>query len=337
MSGVQNVKILSSVFICFTSTGEFAVQTCFQGRFGEEVGNDQFGIQVIIHPPIHSIPGVPETQVAVSRISNTEWYYAGQAFRLGRYPMHFHLMGDASQSYIKKCALHKTFNRAVNIHGSHNVTVEDNVIYNVMGGAFFLEDGIETWNTFEHNLALFVQASTSLLNDDVSAAAFWVTNARNNVKNNAAAGGTHFGFWYRTELVPRGPSRTTSVNPVHDGNVVFEGNTVHSCGWFGLWLFPEFLPRDNARSSGSPIAAVFSDFYVYNCEKGAETVFAGEVQFVNFRMVNNKVGIEHKQIVEGDYFSADGALIKDSVIVGKSSVLPTIPENAGIILPLTHR
>ena len=29
--------------------GEFATQTCFQGRFGEELGSDQFGGQIMIH------------------------------------------------------------------------------------------------------------------------------------------------------------------------------------------------------------------------------------------------------------------------------------------------
>ena len=37
----------------------------------------------------------------------------------------------------------------MNVHGSHNTLVEYNVIYDIMGGAFFLEDGIETGNTFQ--------------------------------------------------------------------------------------------------------------------------------------------------------------------------------------------
>ena len=30
-------------------TGEFAIQTCFQGRFGEELGSDQFGGAIMVH------------------------------------------------------------------------------------------------------------------------------------------------------------------------------------------------------------------------------------------------------------------------------------------------
>ena len=59
-------------------------------------------------------------------------FNAGQAFRLGRYPVHFHLNGNMSSSYIKSSAIHQTFNRAVNIHATHYLTVENNVIYNIM-------------------------------------------------------------------------------------------------------------------------------------------------------------------------------------------------------------
>ena len=81
----------------------------------------------------------------------TLWYSEERFFncfhlysRIGRYPVHFHLNGDMSESYVKSCAIHQTFNRAINIHNSHNILIQNNVIYDVMGGALFLEDSIET-------------------------------------------------------------------------------------------------------------------------------------------------------------------------------------------------
>ena len=38
----------------------------------------------------------------------------------------------------------------------------------------FLEDGVEQGNTLRGNLAVFVRTSSSLLNEDVTPAAFWV-------------------------------------------------------------------------------------------------------------------------------------------------------------------
>ena len=49
----------------------------------------------------------------VVQMSNVELYYMGQAFRLGRYAIHFHLNGELADSYVKSCAFHKSFNRFV--------------------------------------------------------------------------------------------------------------------------------------------------------------------------------------------------------------------------------
>ncbi len=50
------------------------------------------------------------------------------------------------------------------------------------GGAIFLEDGVEVGNVLRGNLAVFVQTSSSLLNEDVTPAAIWVSS---NVKSNS--------------------------------------------------------------------------------------------------------------------------------------------------------
>ena len=54
------------------------------------------------------------------------------------------------------------------VHGVNNLLVKDNVAFNNMGHAFFLEDGVEEDNVFDGNLAIFTQTSSSLLNVDVT-------------------------------------------------------------------------------------------------------------------------------------------------------------------------
>jgi len=46
--------------------GEFSTQTCFQGRFGEEVGSDQFGGCIMFHAPR------PDENLAIGRIEHVE-------------------------------------------------------------------------------------------------------------------------------------------------------------------------------------------------------------------------------------------------------------------------
>jgi hypothetical protein len=43
-----------------------------------------------------------------------------------------------------------------------------------MGGAFFLEDGVEIGNVFQYNLAVFVRTSSSLINEDVTPGNFLI-------------------------------------------------------------------------------------------------------------------------------------------------------------------
>lgn len=76
-----------------------------------------------------------------------------------------------------------------------------------------MEDGIETGNFVRYNLAIFVKPSSSTLNVDITPAAYWVTNANNTVSHNAAAGGSHFGFWYQFFIHPEGPNYDPNICP----------------------------------------------------------------------------------------------------------------------------
>uniref|UniRef100_A0A3B4ZZ57 PKHD1 like 1 n=1 Tax=Stegastes partitus TaxID=144197 RepID=A0A3B4ZZ57_9TELE len=318
------------------NTGEFATQTCFQGRFGEEIGSDEFGACIMFHAPR------PNENLAIGRLEYVEITHAGQAYRLGRYPIHWHLMGNISYaSYVRGCAIHETFNRAVTIHNTHRLLVEHNVIYNIMGGAFFIEDGIETENILQYNLAVFVKQSTSLLNDDVTPAAYWVTNPNNIIRHNAAAGGTHFGFWYRMHEHPDGPSFDSNICQKKVPLGEFTNNTVHSQGWFGLWIFQDFFPmKKGSCRSKTPEPAIFHSLTTWNCEKGAEWVNVGAVQFSNFVMVNNeKAGIEGKRIMQwavSGFGEDGGATMSNSTIVGHVDELGRLKNNCthrGIITP----
>ncbi|KAM4688908.1 fibrocystin-L [Discoglossus pictus] len=317
-------------------TGEFATQTCFQGRFGEEIGSDQFGGCIMFHAP------KPSKQLSVGRIEYVEVFHAGQAFRLGRYPIHWHLMGDLQfKSYVRGCAIHQTYNRAVTIHNTHHLLVENNVIYDIMGGAFFIEDGIEHGNVLQYNLAVFVRQSTSLLNDDVTPAAFWVTNPNNTIRHNAAAGGTHFGFWYRMHNNPDGPSYDPSICQKRVPLGEFYNNTVHSQGWFGIWIFEEYYPMETGScGSTTPKPAVFNSLTTWNCQKGAEWVNGGALQFHNFSMINNELaGIETKRVLSsyvGGWGETSGAVIKNALIVGHLDELglgSSYCTSRGIVLP----
>src|SRR5437763_29863 len=162
-------------------------------------------------------------------VDGVELNRMGQNMHLARYPIHWHLIGDAQGQYIRNAAIHDTYNRCVTVHGTNFLHVENNVTYNTVGHCFFLEDGAEHGNQFVHNLAIQIKCHTSkacaptnlapngensftnenrqayrtaslsgkdtLLPSDNTVAAYWITNPDNTFIDNVAAGSDENGFW----------------------------------------------------------------------------------------------------------------------------------------------
>ncbi len=95
-------------------------------------------------------------------VEGVEFNRMGQNMTLARYPIHWHLIGDAQGQYIRNASLHDTYNRCVTVHGTNFLRVENNVTYNTVGHCFFLEDGIEHGNEFIKNLAIQTKCHTTL-------------------------------------------------------------------------------------------------------------------------------------------------------------------------------
>ena len=196
-----------------------------------------------------------------------------------------------------------------------------------------------TGNVFDHNLVVFVKSSTSLQNDDITPAAFWVTNPNNTVTNNVAAGGTHFGFWYRMHSRPDGVSFDPNICPRKVEIGEFRDNIVHSQGWFGIWIFQVWTPMEGSCCNCSnPIAAKLYGLTAWNNEKGAESVGGGAIQFHDFMLVNNdKAGVEMKLILNArPYDEQRGAMFKNLIIAAKPSttgIMDLHTTQRGAIMP----
>jgi len=191
-------------------------------------------------------------------VEGVEFNRMGQNLTLARYPIHWHLLGDAKGQYIKNAAIHDTYNRCVTVHGTHDLRVENNVTYNTVGHCFFLEDGVEHGNEFVHNLAIMTKCHTSkpcvptnlaaagesragtngqqskdvLLPSDNTVSSFWITNPDNTYRDNVAAGSDSNGFWMSLPEHPNGKFEGTEISaktwPRRTPFREFKGNVAHS-------------------------------------------------------------------------------------------------------------
>lgn len=283
---------------------------------------NQYGAHIMLY--------FPGNESCVGRIENAEIFHAGQAYNLGRYAIHFHLIGRVSGSYIRNNSIHDTFNRATTVHGVQYLTISNNVAYNIMGHTYFIEDGIETQNTFINNLGVNTRASFSLLNLDQTPATFWITNPTNNLLNNHAAGSDAYGYWYSMTTHPTGPSADDNVWPEFMPMGVFQDNTAHSVARYGLRIFHRFLPSLNPvqpptlvqpRSLGLidvPVTANFERFTAWKClRNGAIGEDIGDLRFIDFKVADNVLGgIEMTYTFWTQWYST--TRVQNALVIGDS-------------------
>jgi hypothetical protein len=108
------------------------------------------------------------TTLPLVRIEGVQIRRGGQKGAIGRYPFHAHMLSynedtgaltaDATTSYVKKCVVWDSVNRAYTIHGTCGMVWHDNIAYDIDGHAFFLEDGSEQRNDIRRNSVFRVRA-----------------------------------------------------------------------------------------------------------------------------------------------------------------------------------
>ena len=209
-------------------------------------------------------------------VDGVELNRMGQNMHLARYPIHWHLLGDAQGQYIKNSAIHNTYSRCVTVHGTNYLDIENNVTYNNIGHCFFLEDAVEHGNQFVHNLGILTKchpnapcvatnlapfgttggrnfdtagqdAKDILLPSDNTASTFWITNPDNIYRDNVAAGSDSTGFWFALPVNGTGKFAGTAIGaktwPRRTRVREFKGNTAHS-------NFDSFLMDRGPRPDG---------------------------------------------------------------------------------------
>jgi len=213
-------------------------------------------------------------------ISYTEFRHLGKEGVLGRYPIHYHLVGDTMRgSSVCGASIWDSGNRWVTIHGTQYLVVRDCIGYQSVGHGYYLEDGSEVYNVLDRNLA--VQAlngkplpKQALPFDKNDGGGFWWANSLNAFTRNVAVECDQHGFRFEavssedfdTELEvlqPDGSRKRVDIRTLPF--IRFENNEAHTQRRFAFNLggirgaIYGALPINQADSVGGDVGGVGPD------------------------------------------------------------------------------
>lgn len=221
--------------------GNLSRNIVIQGADDALWGEQGFGAQVMA------------MEGGIVRIDGVELRRMGQRAKQRRYPVHLHglsyrvdgtILEDASSSFVRNSAIWNSQNRCLVVHGTNGVSIKNNICYDIVGHAMFLEDAVEQRNTFDHNLVLKVRnpaQGQELLKHEggmvAGSSGYWLTHPNNVFQNNVAADTEGHGIWYAFPRQPIGVFKSAPIfAPVHSAFGSFDNNVAHSNRLDGLHL-----------------------------------------------------------------------------------------------------
>ena len=178
-------------------------------------------------------------------VEGAEFFRMGRESVKGKYPLHFHMLGEEGKGqYFRNNSVHRSFNRALVIHGTESTLVEKNVCYDHIGHGLMLEDGSERFNRILSNVMALTRRPATLVaavtpsdftgqaTQRQSPASYWITNPNNIVNDNIAAGTQGTGLWLLFPRFTLGISATdprfSAMDPSKEPLGSMKGNICHS-------------------------------------------------------------------------------------------------------------
>jgi len=157
---------------------------------------------------------------------------------IAQYAVHFHMAGYARsfldflpataaapmprESNVHNCSIWLSLSRWVTLHGTLEASISNNVGFFCLGSGFFIEDGTEMQNVFEHNVGSYalpgvvnayynpIPLLPNVSSDFGPMATFWMKNNFNAMARNVACASPApvVGFWLVPQPISlmRGPS-----------------------------------------------------------------------------------------------------------------------------------
>lgn len=200
--------------------------------------------------------------------------------QVGTYPVHFHLMGFPKQfreylppnsvpkkhhrdAMVTNCSIYQSFNRWVVLHGSHGCDVINNVGLISYGSSWFIEDGVELNNDFQHNIGILCLPTRqddyynppelglipNVASDICWPSTIWLKNSQNRVIRNICCNSPYptFALW----IVPQIIYKLRGISTVLIGDPELQLPGMASLGNAQAWP-PSGLSQNQNPSTMTP-------------------------------------------------------------------------------------
>eukprot|EP00927_Polykrikos_kofoidii_P074766 TRINITY_DN7079_c0_g1_i2.p1 TRINITY_DN7079_c0_g1~~TRINITY_DN7079_c0_g1_i2.p1 ORF type:complete len:1404 (-),score=206.72 TRINITY_DN7079_c0_g1_i2:68-4234(-) len=172
------------------------------------------------------------SSVSLDGVEVTKMGTPGNFGTMGQYAVHFHMAGYAKsfkdflpqgakqqghsrELRVVSCSIWRTYVRWVTVHGTMEAEIRNNVGFLTYGSGYFVEDGSEVRNIFDHNMG--IMAMTAVRNaywnpspvypytspDYGSMSTFWFKNSQNIFTRNVMANSPTpvVGVWYVPQAI----------------------------------------------------------------------------------------------------------------------------------------
>ena len=222
------------------------------GEFRGEVANLSRNVVIESADPSKARGHTMYHRNSAGSLSYAEFRGLGKEGVLGRYSIHYHLVGSTMRgSYAQGLSVWDSGNRWITIHGTNYLVVRDCIGYKSLGHGYFMEDGTEVYNVLDRNLAVAAKSTKRLPKqvlpfDGNEGAGFWWANSLNTFTRNVAVANGLYGFRFEATqsssfkldlniLQPDGQMKRVDIRTLPF--VRFEDNEVHSNqGLYGINL-----------------------------------------------------------------------------------------------------
>lgn len=246
----RNIKITSPI-------------ACARGNFVDTWGHT--------HHKMHKKSKQPQcghfilSHTNIGRVSGVAFVNLGQKVTKGKYPLHVHMAGKAPTLRVEDNVVHHSHNRGIVLHAVKDASFKRNTVYYTQGHSFLLEDGVETGNLIQENLAVKPHSvnwgcksshdQTFKCGDrtDNTVAGFWFGNVANKfIGNVAVTHGRGFAIEARnvqgdTRLQFEPEAKKVGMHFKHSQKMMdFRDNEVHGCLW-GFFNYPQLNVVQGSR------------------------------------------------------------------------------------------